>query len=160
MEKRKQKHTRTKKEFESVSITETKDFGGKIVLNRQTGRNELKINAPMWYAHQLQKFRVGEKVSLYISSRRPKRSEQQNRYYWGVVLPAIAHETGERDLDRLHRLFSGKFLTTGIETVLGEKVRMVRSTTTLSKAEFFEYILAIEGDTGITAPPPQNYFDS
>lgn len=153
----KKKHTRTKREFESATITETKDFAGTIIRDKRTGRLDLKINAPVWYAHQLQKFREGEKVSLYISSRRPKRSEQQNRYYWGVVLPTIAHETGERDLDRLHRLFSGKFLTTGIEDVLGQKVRMVRSTTTLSKAEFFEYILSIEGDTGITMPPPTNY---
>lgn len=157
---KKAKHTRTKREFESATITDTKDFAGKIVRNTRTGLNELKINAPVWYQHQLQKFEPGTKVSLYVSSRKPKRSEQQNRYYWGVVLPTIAHETGERDLDRLHRLFTGKFLTTGIETVLGEKVRMVRSTATLSKSEFFEYILSIEGDTGITMPPPTNYLEA
>lgn len=155
--KPKQKHTRTKKGLGNPSIVETKDFAAKIVANERTGLNELVIRAPVWYQHQLNKFRTGEKVSLYISSRKPKRSEAQNRYYWGVFLPAIAAETGERDLERLHKLFSGKFLTTSIEEVLGERVRMTKSTSTLSKNDFSEYIMSIEAETGVAAPPTEEY---
>lgn len=155
---KKQKHTRTHREFPDM-VVDTKDFAGKIVVNKETGRHELKINSPVWYAHQLQKFRKGDRVTMYISSRRPKRTQQQNRYLWGAYYPLIAKETGEQDLDRLHALFTGKFLTTEIANVLGQQVRLKRSTAELSKAEFSEYIMAIEGETGIASPPTQNYFD-
>lgn len=158
MKDKKQKHTRTKNEFREDYITETKDFAGQIVEG-EDGHKKLKINSSAWYQTQLNKFRIGEKVSLYISSRRPKRSMQQNRYYWGVYLPLIAKETGEHSIERLHQLFSGKFLTKEIVVVLGEKVRVKSSTTELSKATFTEYIMNIESFTGISAPPTDNYFD-
>lgn len=154
--KKKQKHTRTKRS-EAPEVVETKDFSALIVKDKE-GKNKLQINAPVWYQHQINKFRVGETVSVYISSRRPKRTIQQNRYYW-FYLGEIGKETGEFNTDRLHKLFSGKFLTEEIAVVLGEKVRMVRSTTTLSKHEFSEYIEKIAGETGIEAPPTENYFD-
>lgn len=158
MKKKKQKHTRTKRDYDT-GITDTKDFAGVIVVNKQTGRNELKINSPMWYQHQLQKFKKGDRVSMYISTRRPKRTIQQNRYYFGAYLPLIAKETGEHNIERLHRYFAGKFLTTEIVKVLGQSVRLVKSTTELSVSEFSEYIMNIEADTGVMAPPTQNYFD-
>lgn len=157
MKKKKQKHTRTQRKFEA-EVVETKDFSAKVVHDEK-GRNMLQINAPVWYRHQLQKFKTGETVTLYVSSRRPKRTIQQNRYYWGVYLPLIARETGEQDLDALHKLFSGKFLSEGIKEVLGEKVRITKSTTSLSKNDFSEYITAIEVETGVEAPPTKNYFD-
>lgn len=151
------KHERTKREF-APQIVETKDFGAKVV-KLEDGRIDLKMSSPMWYFHQLKKFRVGEMVTLYVSSRRPKRTLQQNRYYWGVYLPLIAKETGEHDLEALHKLFSGKFLSDGIKEVLGQKVRMTRSSTSLSKSDFSEFIMNIEAETGIQAPPTENYFD-
>lgn len=154
---KKQKHTRTKREF-APEVVETKDFSAKVVLDGE-GKNMLKINSPVWYRHQLSKFRTGETVTLYVSSRRPKRTIQQNRYYWGVYLPLIAKETGEHDLEALHKLFSGKFLSEGIKEVLGQKMRITKSTTSLSKADFSEYIMNIEAETGIEAPPTANYFD-
>lgn len=160
MEKnKKQKHTRTKRGLYVAEVVETKDFGAKVVEDTE-GKKTLKINSPVWYRHQLQKFKLGETVTLYVSSRRPKRSQQQNRYYWGVYLPLIAKETGEGDLDALHKLFAGKFLSEGIKTVLGSPVRMVKSSATLSKAEFSEYIMNIESETGIESPPTENYFDN
>lgn len=155
--KKKQKHTRTKAKLGNSYITETKDFGGTIEKG-EDGKNKLRINAPKWYQHQLNKFKVGEKVSIYLSNRKPKRSEAQNRYYWGVYLPLIANETGERNIEKLHALFSGLFLTEGIYTVLGQQVRIKKSTTNLNVSQFMEYISDIEAETGIEAPPTENYF--
>lgn len=154
--KKKKSNTRTKRD-DRPQIIDTKDFGAKIIKNKD-GRNELKINSQVWYNHQLSKFKVGEVVTLYISNRKPKRTQQQNRYYWGVYLPLISKETGERDLDALHKLFTGKFLSNGIKEVLGEKVRMTKSSATLTISEFMEFIMSIEGETGIEAPPTENYF--
>lgn len=156
--KKVKKVDRTRSKTSQIYITDTKDFSATII--ETNGKKELAISHRNWYDTQINKFKVGDKVSLYVSSRRPKRSEAQNRYYWGVYLPLIANETGERDLDRLHRLFTGMFLTTGIELVLGKQVRMTKSTTTLSKNDFSEYIMAIEAETGIQSPPTQEYSEA
>jgi hypothetical protein len=133
-------------------------FAGEIVRDPETNyKNKLKVESPTFYQHRLNKFQPGDKVTMTITNKKPRRTQQQNRYYWGIYLPIIAQETGEQDLDKLHTLFRGKFLTTGIETVLGQKVRMTRSTTDLSVGEFIEYIMAIENLTGVSAPPPENY---
>lgn len=144
-----------KKKVSNLYITDTKDFSATIEY--VDGKKVVVPTSPNYYYTQLNIFKEGEKVSIYISSRKPKRSEAQNRYYWGVYLPMIAHETGERDLERLHTLFKGKFLTTGIVYVLGERVRITKSTASLSKNDFSEYIMAIEAETGVQAPPTQDY---
>lgn len=140
----------------SVTITETQSFAAKIVADEHGGK-KLELKSKAWYGHQVNKFRIGEDVTLVIHNRKPKRSEQQNRYYWGVYLPLIAKETGEPNLDRLHELFKGKFLTEGVVEVLGQKVRMKKSTAKLSKAEFSMYIMSIESETGVAAPPTESY---
>lgn len=158
-EKKKQKHTRTKKDPNTVEVVETKDFRGRIVLDPKTGRQKLEIMSPVWYQHQLQKFKLNDTVTIYISTRKPKRTLAQNAYYWGVYLPLIAKETGEHDIEALHNYFSGKFLTEEIAEVFGQKVRMKKSSANLSKTAFTEYIMNIEADTGIQAPPTENYYD-
>lgn len=137
--------------------TRTEQFAGEIVREKLTPNNRLKIESSRFYQHQLNKMKPGEKVSIYISNKKPKRTEQQNRYYWGVYLPLVSQETGEADLDRLHNFFKGKFLTTGIHEVLGEKVRMTKSTAQLSVGEFNEYIVNIAALTNVEPPPTENY---
>lgn len=134
-----------------ATTTKTQSFAGLIKV--ENNKNKLQLNSPEYYQHQLNKFKEGDRVTLYLTNERPKRTTAQNNYYWGVYLPLIASETGEQDLDRLHCLFKGKFLTTSIISVLGENVRMTKSTTNLSTSEFTEYMMAIESHTGITAPP-------
>lgn len=153
---KKKSTVRTKKD-DRPQLVDTKDFAGKIVLDSD-GKKTLRLNSPVWYQFQLSKFKEGEVVTMYISSRKPKRTQQQNRYYWGVYLPLIAKETGENDLDALHKLFSGKFLTEEIKEVLGQKVRITKSSSALMISEFMEYIMKIEAETGIEAPPTENYF--
>jgi len=137
-------------------IVYTQNFAG-VIKKDERGMNKLIVKSQRWYQHQLNKFRNGENVSLMIHNERPKRTERQNRYYWGVYLPLIAKETGEHNLDSLHELFTGKFLTESVVEVLGQKVRMKKSTTTLGIAEFSEYIMNIEAETGIEAPPTESW---
>ena len=127
------------------------------MLDKQAGRKRLRLYSEKFYQHQINKFKVGDKVSIYLTNKRPKRTEQQNRYYWGVYLPLIAEKTGEGDLDSLHTLFKGKFLTQGIKKVLGHATRITKSTTELSTSEFCEYIMNIENLTQVEAPPTENY---
>lgn len=157
IKKPKQKHFRTQKEF-APAIVETKDFSAKVIPAKDGRGNELEYMSMNWYRHQINKFKVGEKVTVYVSSRRPKRTVQQNRYYW-FYLNEICKETGESEPERLHKLFSGMFLSDGIVEVMGQKVRLTKSTTSLSKADFGEYIEKISAFTEILAPSTVNYFD-
>lgn len=137
------------------SITYTQSFAA--VVSSVGMKKKLIIKSPRWYQHQINKFKDGEEVTIQVHNRRPKRTEAQNRYYWGAYLPLIAEETGEKDLDRLHELFKGKFLTQGVVDVLGQKVRMKKSTTELGVGEFCQYIIDIESETGIASPPTESF---
>ncbi len=136
-------------------VTYTKNFSATI--EKTIGKNTLKIKSPKWYEYQLSKFKNGEPVTLVIHNRKTKRTEQQNRYYWGVYLPLIAKERHEPNLDRLHELFKGLFLTQGVVEVLGKKVRMKKSTTDLGVGEFCQYIMDIHHETEIEPPPAENW---
>ena len=142
---------------DSATVTRSLPFAAVIRKSKVDGKNTLVVASKIWYQHQLNKFKDGEHVTLEVHTRKPKRTEQQNRYYWGVYLPLISKETGEGDLDALHELFKGKFLTEGIVEVLGQKVRKKKSTTELGVGEFCEFIMNIEAETGVAAPPTENY---
>jgi hypothetical protein len=137
-------------------VKQTTSFAG-VIRTGADGIKRLHVRSQRWYLHQISKFKDGEEVSLVVTNLRAKRSEAQNNYYWGVFLPIVADHTGERNLDRLHTLFKGKFLTTGVVDVLGQKVRMTRSTTELNKSQFCQFIIDIEAETGVEAPPTENY---
>lgn len=99
----------------------------------------------------------GKEFALTINERKPKRSERQNAYYW-LYIGIISNETGFTP-DELHTMFKGKFLTREIKEVMGQKVRITKSTTDLSKSEFAEYIMEIETFTGIQTPNTDDYYE-
>ena len=87
-----------------------------------------------------------------------KRSDQQNRYLWGVVYPAItAHLEGWESED-VHEYCLGEHF--GWETVTGlgrKRLRPLRRSSKLSKMEFSDYIEFIQrrmADHGIVVPDP------
>ena len=92
----------------------------------------------------------GKIVRLEISTTKSKRSDQQNRYYW-FYLSLVSEDTGE-DKDTLHSYFKNKFLSRGIKEVYGDKVRVSKSTTDLTKGEFCDYLVEIANLTEIALP--------
>jgi len=145
------------KSKESLSITFSEPFAAIVERKPNERHNSLKILSPVFYRHQLNKFKPGMKVTLEVHTRKAKRTDQQNRFYWGAYLPLIAKETGNHDLDALHELFRALFLTKGVVEVMGRKVRIKKSTTELGVGEFCEYIMNIEAETGVEAPPTENW---
>lgn len=141
---------------ESLSITYSEPFSA-VIEKGPDGRNKLSVTSKVWYQHQLNKFKPGTKVTLEIHNRKPKRTDAQNRYLWGVYYPLIAKETGNHNIDALHSLFTGLFLTEKVVEVMGRKVRIKKSTTMLGVGEFCEYVMDIESETGVEAPPTENY---
>lgn len=128
----------------------TKNFSGEI--EEVNGKKRIAIHNENFYQTEINRFKVGDKVSINVTNKKPKRTLAQNRRYWWY-LEMICQETGEPSAERLHALFSGKFLTVGMYKVLGETVRMKRSTTDLTVSEMIEYIMKIEAETGIIPPP-------
>ena len=133
--------------------TQSNPFGATIEL--KDGKRKLKLNSPDFFHAQLEMFPLNTKITLWLDSKPPTRSQQQNAFYW-MYLGIIAGETGE-DKDSLHSFFKGKFLSQGITEVFGYKVRKIKSTTKLSKSEFCEFLLRIEELTDIKLPNTEDY---
>lgn len=148
-----------KKKEKPENVTYTQSFAATIKLDNphNSVTKKLVVKSPRWYQYQINKFKDGESVTLVLHNRKPKRTEAQNAYYWGVYLPLVSSETGERNIDRLHELFKGMFLSEGVVDVLGKKVRMKKSTTELSRSEFSMYIMSIEAETSVMAPPTESW---
>jgi hypothetical protein len=75
-------------------------------------------------------------INIGKNRRHKSRSLSENAYYWGVVLKLISEHTGET-VEDLHDHFRVRFL------MHGEKFERPRSTTSLSVAEFEEYLAKI-----------------
>lgn len=77
-----------------------------------------------------------------------KRSDQHNRYYFGLVVPLV--QNGIRDLgteltkEETHEWLKGKFNFTEVMNQDGIVEQVPRSTTILNKEKFSEYIAKIQ----------------
>lgn len=92
-----------------------------------------------------------------------RRSNQQNRYLWSTVYPAILTAGAESlagwSAEDLHEFFLGEHF--GWETLTGfgrKRLRPLRRSSRLSKAEFAGFIESIQvrmAGLGITIPDPE-----
>ena len=98
------------------------------------------------------------RVQLTVKKERKSRSDNQNRYYWGVVIPIVAEAQGynqhsEEDKEEVHEGLKIKFLSKK-----GPKGMVtVRSTTALSTVDFMNYIDMIiqwAAESGTKIPLP------
>ena len=83
----------------------------------------------------------GQMVAVTVDKLRKKRSSDQNRYYWGVVIEMIAAECGYRsgeEKEAIHLEMKRRFLPTN------GPLRLPASTEKLSTAEFAEYVEAVK----------------
>jgi hypothetical protein len=98
----------------------------------------------------------GKRVELSIRPETKQRSNNQNAYYWGVVVKMIADEIGE-DTETVHELLKDKFNRSEI-IIKGNPETVSKSTTELSTEEFNQYIEKIQiwaaNFLGITIPDP------
>jgi len=98
--------------------------------------------------------RDGWEVEIEVSRLRATRSQQQNRYYWGVVIAALSRYTGYESSD-LHELMKSKFLPKPIG-INDENGRIVEafvlggSTRQLTTDEFAQYTEDIRRWANIT----------
>lgn len=90
---------------------------------------------------RLAKFCLSHKGEFVLSLKKPtkRNSPKQRGYYWGLVLPMIADEIGEPDLDEVHNLMKSQFLRQRSE-IKGKMYTKIGRTSTLSTDAFAEYI--------------------
>ena len=96
-----------------------------------------------------------------MDEHKPRRSENQNRYLWGVVYPTIL-KAGHLDgwhAEDLHEFFLGEHF--GWETLDGmgrKRVKPLKRSAKLTKQEFSEYVAFIQqraSGMGIYVPDPE-----
>lgn len=86
---------------------------------------------------------IGEVVEVIIRKRRSKRSDKQNRYYWGQILELLSERTGHTP-DELHEYCKARFIPKRLAICDGNGVviddRVVGgSTTKLNREEMADY---------------------
>jgi hypothetical protein len=98
----------------------------------------------------------GQEVTVSIKPPSKSRSNQQNRYYHGVVLALVADTTGYSTTE-CHELMKAMFLPDN-KVVAGKMIHFSRSTTGLTTTEFEDYLKHIREwasvDLGIYIPQP------
>ena len=98
-----------------------------------------------------------------VSEHKQRRSDQQNRYLWGVAYPAVLEGGGESlrgwTAEDLHEYFLGEHF--GWEVVEGfgkRRQRPIKRSSRLSKTEFSDFVAAIQlkaAELGIFIPDPE-----
>jgi len=92
------------------------------------------LNNPGFYSY-LKSFE-GKEVEVVVRTKKEKRSDPQNRYYWGVVIEMLSHHTGY-SRDEMHDALREKFL--GMERDENGLV-MMKSSARLTTDEFAQYV--------------------
>lgn len=99
---------------------------------------------------------------IEVSESKPKRSEQQNRYLWGVVYETILKGGGEAlqgwEAEDLHEYFLGECF--GWETLEGfdrKRIKPIKRSSKLNKMEFSDFVAFIQrkaAELGVYIPDP------
>jgi hypothetical protein len=106
----------------------------------------------------------GKQIIIKIEKAKKKRSTQQNRFYYGVIIPIVQNclkEAGHiMTSESTHDLIKLKFLkeTLFVNEDTGEVIERIKSTTELSTSQFMDLIVQINDFTfeyfGVSLPEP------
>lgn len=101
-------------------------------------------------------FESGSDFEVIIQKHKDKRTNQQNRYLWGVVYAIIGEELGY-PADEVHELLAKKFIPSHEIEIFGARRIVAKSTAQLSTTEFSQYveqIRAFVAQYGVLIPDP------
>lgn len=86
---------------------------------------------------------AGKDVDIVIKVQRNRRSQKQNRWWWGIAIPLIAQELGyeKHEHEAVHYALVAKCFGTRFDRVLNQEIPNVRSShlTTVQFAELMEW---------------------
>lgn len=92
----------------------------------------------------------GKRVWITIEKQKSKRSDNQNRYWWGVVIPIVKQglkDAGFNDYktsQSVHELLKYRFLKEDSVSENGETLERIKSSTELGKLEFMDLIAEVQ----------------
>lgn len=98
----------------------------------------------------------GKRVNISIDVRRPRRSDEQNRFYWGVCIPAIlrGHSDFEGwDPEDVHEWLKATFLSREFNGT-----RFAQSTATLNTqgmAMYLDRVIRYAAEHGVVIEDPK-----
>ena len=108
----------------------------------------------------------GKQIIIKIEKAKKKRSTQQNRFYYGVIIPIVQNclkEAGHvMTNESTHNLIKLKFLkeTLFVNETTGEVIERIKSTTELSTSQFMDLLAEINNFTfeyfGVNLPSPND----
>lgn len=80
-------------------------------------------------------FKDNTRVDITIRKHREKRSNEQNRYYWGVVIPILANYFGHDNPEEMHEDLKLKF--NPVSSKIDPEKTIGGTTTKMSTEEFY-----------------------
>lgn len=109
--------------------------------------------------HGYLKTLAGQRVDVVLKPHREKRSDRQNRWWWGIAVPLIAHELGydKHDHDELHYALVALCFGTHHDEKLNMTIPNARSSqlTTAQFSELMEWAVRWAAqEHGIQVPLP------
>lgn len=87
-----------------------------------------------------------KEVEVVVKPWRNQRSNNQNKYYWAVIVEMLTEDFGDTTPEQTHEILAGIFLSEHIQvdTKHGKiNVLVTRSTASLKTVEFEEYLSKI-----------------
>ena len=112
-------------------------FEGDIVKNKLKLSEREKESIKRWCAT----FKNGTHLDITIRKHKSKRTNDQNAYYWKIVVGILADEFGYEP-DEMHMVLREKFLR--IYDDKHPDFVIAKSTTKLNTVEFVEYVETIQ----------------
>jgi hypothetical protein len=98
-------------------------------------------------------------IEVILKTWKPRRSDQANRYLFGVCYAIISQETGN-EVNDLHEYYLGQFFGWDEYMVMGKKkVRPIERSSKQIKARFselIEFVIAHAATLGIVIPQPNS----
>lgn len=96
---------------------------------------------------QVALLREGWELEVTVKRQRSTRSQQANRFYWGVVIQALSEHTGYTP-DEMHEFCKMKFIPKRLAVcdgngVIQDEFVLAGSTRKMNTVDFYEYVDAI-----------------
>lgn len=132
---------------------------------------EGEIKTPSRFKPEVIELFKGKEIEIIVRKKRKYRSSEQNRYYWGIVIPYILRafinlgndlqEGKKDDIEVVHTFLKRRFLESRkICNANGELIELDPTTTGLTTFQFMEYVDNVvrwaAEDLNIVIPEPEN----
>lgn len=99
----------------------------------------------------------GREAYIIVKPYRKVRSDNQNRYYWGVVVKMLCEELGYSD-EEMHEVLKQRFLMREKVQVAGVEYAIYGNTSSLSTTDFEDFLSKVRAwasiDLGVFIPEP------